>query len=150
MALDDLYQDLILDHYRRPRNRGALRRPDRSLELYNPLCGDEIAVDLALEGARVADCRFHGQGCSICQASASMMTERVKGRSIAEARTLVSRFQRMMRADAAPGADSELGDLVALRAVVQFPVRIKCAMLAWRALEGALEGHSGKETTTEA
>ena len=150
MSLEDLYQQLILDHYRRPRNRGPIDGADRSVELYNPLCGDEIAVDLKLEGERVAACRFHGQGCSISQSSASMMTERVIGKTIREALELVRRFKSMMRGEGDfAAAASDLGDLVALRGVVQFPVRIKCATLAWNALEAALGGKSGKANFTD-
>ncbi len=149
MGLEDLYQELILDHYRRPRNRGALGAEGggvvRSAALVNPLCGDEIAVALRLvePGGRIADCRFEGVGCSYSIASASLMTERLKGRTIGDARELVREFKAMMRGEgsadyAEPPQGSRLGDLVALRGVVQFPVRIKCATLAWDALDHAL------------
>lgn len=146
---DDLYQALILDHYRRPRNRGKMDAPDRSVELLNPLCGDEIAVELRLEGEKLGEVKFHGHGCSISQASASMMTELLKGKPVAEAGELVALFKSMLRGEADPEqAGERIGDLVALHGVTQFPARIKCATLAWNALQLAIEGKSGKATTT--
>jgi nitrogen fixation NifU-like protein len=145
VSIDELYQALILDHYRRPRNRGPLAGAERAAELYNPLCGDEIGVEVRFEGDRIAECRFHGQGCSISQASASMMTERVCGLRSEEALGLVARVRAMMRGEPA----EDLGELAALRGVIEFPVRIKCATLAWSALEAALEGRTGKATTLE-
>lgn len=150
-AFDDLYQELILDHYRKPRNRGPLEKPDRSVELNNPLCGDMISVDLKLAGDRVEDVHFHGQGCSISQASASMMTVLLKGKTVAEAAALTKDFKAMMRGEGSFEAAAErIGDLVALSGVMKFPARIKCATLAWNALQLALEGKSGKASTTEA
>lgn len=143
MSLEELYQQVILDHYRHPRNRGALEQPDRSAVLLNPLCGDEIAVDVRVREGALAECRFHGQGCSISQASASIMTEHVKGRALADALELVRLFMAMMRGE---GEGAALGELAALRGVVQFPVRVRCATLAWSALEAALEGKSGRAT----
>jgi nitrogen fixation NifU-like protein len=148
LSLDDLYQRLILDHYRRPRNRGPLEGADRSVERVNPLCGDAITVDVRIAGGRLEDCRFHGQGCSISQASASLMTERVKGRTLAEAREVARLFRALLRgAEEEPAARAALGDLAALGGVVEFPVRVQCAMLAWNALEAALaeEGTPGAE-----
>lgn len=144
--MDELYQELILDHYRRPRNRGRLDGADRTAELHNPLCGDEIVVDLKLEGETVAEIRFDGHGCAISQASASMMTERVKGRSVGEARAAIELFRSLMRGegDIEKAADF-IGDLVALGGVRRFPVRIKCATLPWNALALALEGRRGEE-----
>jgi nitrogen fixation NifU-like protein len=150
-AFDDLYQELILDHYRKPRNRGALPQPDRSVELNNPLCGDVIAIDVKLDGEKLADVHFHGQGCSISQASASMMTQLVKGKSSAEAAALVKTFKELMRGEGTfEAAADRFGDLVALQGVMKFPARIKCATLAWNALLLALEGKTGKASTTEA
>lgn len=138
--LDELYQDLILDHYRRPRNYGPLAGADRRVERTNPLCGDRIAVEVKIEGGRLAACRFYGHGCSISQASASLMTEQVHGKSIDEARALVARFRELLSGEASAKAAADLGELAALRAVAQFPVRLKCALLAWNALEAALGG----------
>ena len=144
MSLDDLYREVILDHYRNPRRRGSLEHPDAHAEGQNPLCGDEISLDLALDGDRVADVRILGRGCSISQASASMMAEAVVGRTLAEVADLTHRFKAMMEIEEGdPGIDESrpgaaLGDLEALRGVRRFPVRIKCADLPWVALTDAL------------
>jgi nitrogen fixation protein NifU and related proteins len=156
--LEDLYREIILDHYRSPRNRGELEVPPATrAEGFNPLCGDEIVVYLALDDpakgddAVVTDVRIGGQGCSISQSSASMMSAAVKGRTVAEVRELSRSFKAMMSIhegeleggdapiddDAEPGAT--LGDLEALRGVVKFPVRIKCATLSWNTLAQGLE-----------
>lgn len=136
----DLYGQVIMDHYRRPRNRGELGGADIEKHLLNPLCGDEVTVYAALdEGERIADLRFTGRGCSISQASASMMTERLRGRSREEARAEISRFKRMMTGEEEfPEGD----DLAALKGVIQYPSRIRCATLAWEALQQGLEGNS--------
>src|SRR5437660_10200671 len=141
-GLEDLYREIILDHYRNPRNRGELPTPPaRRVEGFNPLCGDEIVLFLDVEGDRVADLRIEGQGCSISQSSASMMSAAVKGKSIEEARALIRAFKAMMSiheskldGDGSDGMDAEapdpevkMGDLEALQGVVKFPVRIKCA-----------------------
>ena len=132
------YQELILDHYRRPRNRGALERPDAHAELRNPLCGDEVALAFTLDGAgRVAEARFTGAGCSISQASASMLTQLVAGKTVAEAAALGARVARMLAGDAAAAADPALGDLRALAGVARIPMRVKCALLPWRAFDEA-------------
>ena len=144
-SLDELYREVILDHYRNPRKRGRLPEPDRHAEGHNPLCGDEIALDLRLEGDRVAEVRVTGQGCSISQASASMMAEAIEGKTRAEIEELAHRFRMMMDIeegdadldDSRPGGS--LGDLEALQGVRRFPVRIKCADLAWTTLAEALE-----------
>ena len=145
MALEDLYQDVILDHYRNPRHRRPLDAPDRRAEGVNPLCGDEVTVELKLDGDTVSDVAVHGQGCSISQSSASMMSEAIKGKTRAEIAALAERFHAMMTAEdesaagldpARPGA--VLGDLEALQGVRRYPVRIKCAALAWTTLEEAL------------
>jgi len=152
-GLEDLYREIILDHYRSPRNRGELPVPPAHVaEGFNPLCGDEIKVFLDVHDGVVTDIRIAGQGCSISQSSASMMSAAVKGKSVAEARQLVRAFKAMMSihehsldGDADPEADAEalaavkLGDLEALRGVVKFPVRIKCATLAWNTLVQGLE-----------
>jgi nitrogen fixation NifU-like protein len=154
-GLEDLYREIILDHYRNPRNRGELAVPPaHRTEGFNPLCGDEVVVYLQLDGDRVADVRISGQGCSISQSSASMMTAAVADHTADEVRDLTRRFKAMMSIhessleggdsnDAAPGDDAPpgavLGDLEALRGVVKFPVRIKCATLPWNTLTQALD-----------
>lgn len=144
MSLDNLYREVILDHYRNPRRRGSLEQPDAHAEGQNPLCGDEISLDLAVHGDRVADVRILGRGCSISQASASMMAEAVVGKTLAEVADLTHRFKAMMEIEEGdPGIDESrpgaaLGDLEALRGVRRFPVRIKCADLPWVALSDAL------------
>jgi nitrogen fixation NifU-like protein len=136
--LDELYRELILDHYRHPHNKGKLEGATHA-EGYNPLCGDEIEMDLVLEGDTIEDIAFMGRGCSISQASASMMTDAVKGKDIEEASRLSESFRQMMtEADSEP--DPELGDLEAFQGVAKFAVRVKCATLAWRVLEDAIKG----------
>lgn len=144
-GLEDLYREIILDHYRTPRNRGELATPPAVVaEGHNPLCGDEIKVYVAVEDGTVRDIKVGGQGCSISQSSASMMSQAVKGKPIGEVRALVRRFKGMMSiedlddADGNGAADVPLGDLEALQGVVKFPVRIKCATLAWNTLTEAL------------
>jgi len=137
MALDDLYREVILDHYTRPRNKGTLESADITVEGANPLCGDELSIYVKLGGGRITHVRFVGKGCSISQASASMMTDLITGKTLAEARKLVERFKAMMHGDAV--SEEELGDLVALQGVRKFPVRIKCATLAWVALDQGVE-----------
>jgi nitrogen fixation NifU-like protein len=148
-GLEDLYREIILDHYRTPRNRGELPVPPaRHAEGHNPLCGDEITVFLDVEGdgddAIVTDVKVSGQGCSISQSSASMMSAAVKGKTVREVRALNRRFKGMMSIDTDDGAgetdtEVELGDLEALQGVVKFPVRIKCATLAWNTMTEALD-----------
>ena len=141
-GLDDLYREIILDHYRSPRNRGELPPPAAHAVGHNPLCGDEIEVYLQVDDGIVTDVKVGGQGCSISQSSASMMSQAVKGKTVAEVRALVHKFKSMMsieeldEADAA--AEVKLGDLEALQGVVKFPVRIKCAVLSWNTLTEAL------------
>ena len=149
-GLEDLYREIILDHYRNPRNRGELPVPPAHAETgFNPLCGDEITVYVQTEGDRIVDVKLAGQGCSISQSSASMMSTAVKGKTIDEARLVVSTFKGMMSvheqrlggddAERTSDALSELGDLVALQGVVKFPVRIKCATLSWNTFAQALD-----------
>ncbi len=137
MSLDDLYREVILDHYSHPRNKGSLDPADVVREGANPLCGDEIRLSLVVRDGIVREVRFDGKGCSISQASASMMTDRIKGQPIAEARRLIATFKAMMRGEA-PAPD-DLGDLEALQGVRKFPVRVKCATLGWVTLEEALK-----------
>ena len=141
-GLEDLYREIILDHYRTPRNRGELPPPARHAEWHNPLCGDEITVYLDLDGDVVNDVKVSGQGCSISQSSASMMSAAIKGKNVAEVRALIRKFKGMMSIETEgdePVEDVPLGDLEALQGVVKFPVRIKCATLAWNTLLDALE-----------
>jgi nitrogen fixation NifU-like protein len=144
MALEDLYREVILDHYRNPRNKGHLEHPDASAEGVNPLCGDEIRIDLRFDDGVVSEVGVAGQGCSISQSSASMMTEAIKGKTEAEILDLAARFRTMMSIDEGDaGLDpdrpgSVLGDLEALQGVRQYPVRIKCASLGWNTLQEAL------------
>ncbi len=136
-ALEDLYRDILLAHYRKPRHSGHLAAPNHVADGANPLCGDEITVEARVgDGARVEEIAFTGTGCAISQASCSMMTEYVHGRSVDEALAAVEAFQQMMLTGAAPAP--ELGDIEALAGVAKFPVRVKCASLAWKTLELAL------------
>lgn len=134
-SLQDLYQQVILDHYRRPRNKGVLDDATHTLTLHNPLCGDVIDLMLRVEGARIAAVYFAGRGCSISQASASMMAGVLEGRTVREALHIMDTFTRMLHGDEDAAADAELGDLRALAGVSRFPVRVKCALLAWNCLE---------------
>lgn len=142
-GLEDLYREIILDHYKNPRNRGELEPPAVRAEGHNPLCGDEIQVYLQVEDGIVTDVKISGQGCSISQSSASMMSAAIKGKPLNDVRALVSRFRHMMSIDEendTPADESiALGDLEALQGVVKFPVRIKCAVLAWNVLTQALD-----------
>ena len=146
MALEELYREVILDHYRNPRNRGRLESPDATAQGVNPLCGDEISVDLTISDGVVSGVAVEGQGCSISQSSASMMSEAIKGKTREEVDDIVKRFRTMMSLDDSddPGLDPErpgavLGDMEALQGVRQYPVRIKCASLGWNTLMQALE-----------
>jgi nitrogen fixation NifU-like protein len=135
--LQDLYQEVILDHNRQPRNFRALEQ-GRKAEGYNPLCGDRLAIYLRIENGVIADVSFQGSGCAISKASASLMTESVKGKSVAEARNLFSRFHQMITAPSDSPVE-RLGKLEALAGVRRFPVRVKCASLAWHTLQAALD-----------
>ena len=145
-GLVDLYREIVLDHYRSPRNRGELPPPAHRTHGFNPLCGDEIVVYVDLEDGVVNDVKISGQGCSISQSSASMMSAAVKGKTEAEVRDLVRKFKSLMSIDdaiedgeAEPVDPDSLGELAALQGVVKFPVRIKCATLAWNTLVQALD-----------
>ena len=136
--LDDLYRELLLDHYRHPRHKGELAQATAKAEGFNPLCGDEVAVDIDVEDGVIRDVAFRGRGCSISQASASMMTESVIGHTKGQALELLESFKRMMM-EPDKELDPELGDLEAFQGVAKFPVRVKCATLAWHVLEEGLE-----------
>ncbi|MCS7301729.1 MAG: SUF system NifU family Fe-S cluster assembly protein [Fimbriimonadales bacterium] len=140
--LDELYQEIILDHYRHPRGRGELEPPKITQEGFNPSCGDEVVLELRVEDGRISDIRFHGRGCSISQASASMLTESVKGKTLAEAHALIQQVLALVKGESEGDPDA-LGDIVALAGVRKFPVRVKCATLAWHALEEALKQVDG-------
>ena len=139
MALEELYKEVILDHYKSPRNKRDLPEAERSCSKNNPLCGDEITVHARVEAGQVTEVAFEGSGCSISQASASMLTESVAGRSVEEAEALAGEFRGMMEGKVEP-TEEEFGDLIALKGVVKYPVRIKCAVLAWDVLQEALSG----------
>ncbi len=139
-SASELYQGVILDHNRAPRNWGTLPPPARQAKGYNPLCGDQVTVSLAIEGDTVADVRFEGQGCAISKASASIMTTAVKGKTLAEVERLFGQFHELVTGTLAEAAQAELpGKLRVFANVAQFPVRVKCASLAWHALKAALE-----------
>jgi nitrogen fixation NifU-like protein len=138
LSLDELYKEVILDHYRAPRNKGKLDPHDVALERNNPLCGDEIELFLRFDGDSLDGIAFDGKGCSISQASASMMTEKVKGLSTKDAASLAESIKAMMAGEAEGDAE-QMGDLVSLKGVVKYPVRIKCALLGWNTLVEALE-----------
>jgi nitrogen fixation protein NifU and related proteins len=138
MELNDLYRDVILDHNRQPRNFGALEPADASVEGFNPMCGDHLTLRLRLNQDTISDIRFEGQGCAISTASASLMTEAVKGKSRGEALKLFERVHQLLTDDAAPPAE-ELGKLAALSGVREYPARVKCASLCWHTLASALK-----------
>jgi nitrogen fixation NifU-like protein len=151
VSLEDLYREVILDHYRNPRNKGHLDNPAAVAQGVNPLCGDEITIELDFDGDKVAAVAVDGQGCSISQASASMMTEAIKGKTRGQIQDLTQKFRDMMSLDGdadiefdpeRPGA--VLGDLEALQGVRKYPVRIKCASLGWNVLLDALNGKTGQ------
>jgi nitrogen fixation protein NifU and related proteins len=139
VALDDIYKEVILDHYKNPRNKRELPSAELSCTRNNPLCGDEITVYAHVNGGRIAELTFQGAGCSISQSSASMMTEAATGEPVADALDLAAGFRGMMAGDVDPD-DDRFGDLVALKGVVKYPIRIKCAVLAWDVLQEALQG----------
>jgi nitrogen fixation protein NifU and related proteins len=139
--LRELYQEVILEHSKAPRNYRELATANQRAEGYNPLCGDHFSVYLELEGDSIRDISFHGSGCAISQASASMMTQTVKGKTKAEAEKLFDQFRKLVTGQlAANGNRAELGKLAAFSGVSEFPVRVKCATLAWHILHAALQG----------
>jgi nitrogen fixation protein NifU and related proteins len=147
--LSELYQEVILDHNKRPRNFQVLEGANRAAEGYNPLCGDQITIYLKLEGDVIGDISFQGSGCAISKASASMMTASLKGKTRAEAEALFRKFHGMVTGDHDAAPDPlELGKLAVFSGVSEFPVRVKCASLPWHTLRAALEG-TGETVTTE-
>ena len=146
MSLDELYKEVILDHYKNPRNKRDVPGAGLSCSRNNPLCGDEITVFVNLDGDVVSEVAFQGQGCSISQSSASMMTEAVAGKDVAGTLAMAAEFRAMMAGDSDPGED-EFGELVALKGVVKYPIRVKCAVLAWDVLQEALQGDGSSAGT---
>jgi len=147
-GLNELYQEVILDHNRRPRNFRALEAATRTQEGFNPLCGDRLTLYVQLEGARIVDVSFQGSGCAISKASASLMTEALKGKSVEEARALFDRFHQMVTS--APTDEvPEIGKLAVLAGVREFPTRIKCASLAWHTLRAAVSSEGPVPVSTE-
>lgn len=140
--LDSLYRQVIMDHYKSPRNYGTLSDNALTLEMNNPTCGDRIEVHLMIEDDRIKDVKFEGEGCSISLASASMMTEAVKGQKLVDALTMSETFSRLMLGEIDELSDQDMGDAEALQGVSKFPARIKCATLAWKAMEKAT--HQGE------
>jgi nitrogen fixation NifU-like protein len=143
--MTSLYQSLILDHYRKPRNKGEL--PEKTVEIHmaNPVCGDEIRLQLQIEDGRIVDARHVGQGCSISQAAVSMMTNLLKDKELSEAGVLAEKFTAMMHGDETMAKDRTMGDLRALQGVSKFPVRIKCALLAFDALQEAIKKQEAED-----
>ena len=145
--LEALYQEVILDHNRKPRNFREIENADRRIDGRNPLCGDQVTVWLKLDGDRVADASFQGTGCAISKSSASLMTAAIKGKTVAESRQLFDRFHDMITGKLTEEQRGQMGSLAALGGVSKFPLRVKCASLAWHAMKSGLEG--GGEVTTE-
>jgi nitrogen fixation protein NifU and related proteins len=145
--LDALYQEVILDHNRKPRNFREIEDADRRIEGRNPLCGDEITLFLKLDGDRISDVSFKGRGCAISKSSASLMTAAVKGKSVDDTMTLFHRFHDMITGKLPDAERESMGSLAALGGVSRFPIRVKCASLSWHALRSALEQGPAEITT---
>jgi nitrogen fixation protein NifU and related proteins len=146
--LEALYQEVILDHNRKPRNFREIENADRRIEGRNPLCGDHVTIWLKMDGDRVADISFKGTGCAVSKSSASLMTSAIKGRTVAEAHSLFDRFHDMVTGKLPETERASMGSLAALGGVSKFPVRVKCASLAWHAMKSALE-QGPEEVTTD-
>lgn len=148
--LSELYQQVILDHNKKPRNFRVLETANRRQEGYNPLCGDQLTLYLEMEGEAIKDVAFQGQGCAISKASASMMTAAVKGKSKTEAETMFEEFHRMVKGELDPESEeNHLGRLKILSGVREFPARVKCASLSWHTLKAALEGKDESVSTEQ-
>ncbi len=145
-AEDDLYQQIVMEHKRAPRNFGHLEHPTHQAQGTNPSCGDKIAVELELDGEKIRNVAFSGQACAICMASSSMMTEAIKGRDVQLAKDLQAHFRAVLTGEVDPD-DVEIGKLIALAAVRRYPSRIKCALLGWHALMHAITGQDGAAST---
>jgi nitrogen fixation NifU-like protein len=139
MNLRELYQEVILDHNRSPRNFGPLEEADLRADGHNPLCGDRLSIAVKVEDGVVTDVRFEGSGCAISKASASLMTERIKGQTLDDTRALFDRFHRLVTEQTAPGDDAALGKLAVFAGVRDYPARVKCAILAWHTLRAAVD-----------
>lgn len=147
-VVNDLYQELIRDHSRRPRNRRPLPEADHSAEGHNPLCGDHVTIHLKLADGIVQEATFEGSGCAISTASASLMTEAIKGQTLEQAKALFRKFHNLVTGEALETADGpDLGKLEVFSGVCQYPIRVKCATLAWHTMEAALENESQPVTT---
>jgi nitrogen fixation NifU-like protein len=144
VPLDEIYRDVVLDHYRSPRGRKSLEQVDAAADGQNPLCGDEVSIQIIFDGDRIKDVAVKGQGCSISIASGSMLAELLPGKTRAEAEKILAAFKAMMHGEPMPD-DLDLGDLDALTGVQKFPVRVKCALLAWTTLADALKTAGGSE-----
>ncbi len=142
--LSSLYQQLILEHYRNPRNKAELEEKTVEIHMANPVCGDEVRLQLRIEGDQIAEAKFIGHGCSISQAAISMMTAKIQGASLSDAQELTERFTALMHGDTEVAKDKSLGDLRALQGVSKFPVRIKCALIGFDALQEALKKHAAE------
>jgi len=138
MPLDELYRQVIVDHYNKPRNYGKPKRWDIELEGKNPVCGDEITIYIQIENDVISDCHFIGHGCSISMASASVMTELLKGKNLEEAKVILRDFNQLLRGESCSRCE-DYGDAVAFEGVSKFPVRVKCALLAWKTIEEIVE-----------
>jgi len=149
LALDDLYREIILDHYQNPRGKGDIENPSVKVHGHNPLCGDEVNIMVVMDGDRVTNLAFSGRGCSISQASASMMTESIKGMPSEDADELIAGFREMMVGDGSLDGLNGNEELEALQGVKKYPVRVKCAMLPWNALREALDQHRSGVTTID-
>jgi nitrogen fixation NifU-like protein len=147
MDLKDLYRDIIVDHNRHPRNFREMPQADRRADGFNPLCGDKLTIFVQLDGERIADVSFHGSGCAISVASASLLTESIKGRTIAEAERLFEQMHHLLTREDADIDVASLGKLGALSGVREFPARVKCASLCWHTLDAAL--HRQDQVSTE-
>jgi nitrogen fixation protein NifU and related proteins len=147
--LHELYQDLIRDHSKKPRNYGKIEGPHREVEGYNPLCGDRFTFYVDVQGDVVKDVRFQGTGCAISTASASLMTQSIKGKTRAEAEALFRKFHQLVAGDERQADGEDLGKLSVFSGVRKFPVRVKCATLAWHTLHAALEGSDHQTVSTE-
>jgi nitrogen fixation NifU-like protein len=148
--LRELYQELILDHNKKPRNRRAMADATADADGFNPLCGDKVRVFVKLLGDRIADVSFDGVGCAISTASASLMTTALKGKTVAEAKEIFERFHEMLTGSPdAPVDEAKLGKLAVFRGVCEFPVRVKCATLAWHTLKAAIDRSADQVTTEE-
>ncbi len=141
MSLDDLYQEIILDHYKNPRGEGKIDNPDAQARDSNPSCGDELELYLKLNGERIEKVKFQGEGCAISMSAASLMVQKLEGKTVTEAFDLLEKFKKMITSES-PGTEKlreKLGDLIALKGVTKFPIRVKCASLPWDTLQRALE-----------